>query len=49
MKKKNWKSAFKDTLPVLMGYLAMGFAAGVVLAGSLDKLPLKPLWGFFSR
>ena len=48
MKKKNWKSAFKDTLPVLMGYLAMGFAAGVVLAGSLDKLPLKPLWGFFS-
>ena len=48
MNKKNWKSAFKDTLPVLMGYLAMGAAAGIVLAGTLDKLPLKPVWGFFS-
>ena len=44
MKKKNWQSAFKDTLPVMMGYLAMGAAAGIVLAGALPRLPALPLW-----
>ena len=44
MKKKNWQSAFKDTLPVLMGYLTMGAAAGIVLAGALPQLPGMPLW-----
>lgn len=48
MKKKNWQSAFKDTLPVMMGYLAMGAAAGVVLAGAVKELPCLPLWGSFS-
>ena len=48
MKKKNWQSAFKDTLPVLMGYLAMGAAAGIVLAGTLPNLPAMPLWGTVS-
>ena len=48
MKKKNWQSAFKDTLPVLMGYLAMGAAAGIVLAGALPQLPATPLWGMVS-
>ena len=48
MKKKNWQSAFKDTLPVLMGYLAMGAAAGIVMAGTLPQLPATPLWGMFS-
>jgi len=48
MKKKNWQSAFKDTLPVLMGYLAMGAAAGIVLAGTLPTLPAMPLWGTVS-
>lgn len=48
MKKKNWQSAFKDTLPVLMGYLAMGAAAGIVMAGTLPQLPATPLWGMLS-
>lgn len=47
MKRKNWQSAFKSTLPVMMGYLAMGSAAGIVLAGSVPQLPAVPLWGFF--
>lgn len=49
MKKTSWQSAFKNTLPVMMGYLAMGGAAGIVLAGSLSQqLPAVPLWGMFS-
>ena len=48
MKKKNWQSAFKNTLPVMMGYLAMGAAAGIVLAGTLPQLPGTPLWAAFS-
>lgn len=48
MQKKNWQSAFKDTLPVLMGYLAMGAAAGIVLAGTMPQLPALPLWGMVS-
>lgn len=48
MKKKNWQRSFKDTLPVMMGYLAMGGAAGIVLAGSLPRLPAAPLWGTVS-
>ena len=48
MKKKNWQRAFKDTLPVMMGYLAMGAAAGIVLAGTLPRLPATPLWGSVS-
>lgn len=49
MKKSNWQSAFKNTLPVMMGYLAMGAAAGIVLAGSLSQLlPAIPLWGAVS-
>ena len=47
-KKKNWQCAFKDTLPVMMGYLAMGTAAGIVLAGALTQLPAAPLWGSVS-
>ena len=48
MKKKNWQSALKNTLPVMMGYLAMGAAAGIVLAGTLPQLPATPLWGTVS-
>ena len=48
MKMKNWQSAFKNTLPVMMGYLAMGAAAGIVLAGTLPRLPAMPLWATFS-
>lgn len=48
MKNPVWGRAFKDTLPVLMGYLAMGAAAGILLAGTLPQLPASPLWAAFS-
>ncbi|MBR2373972.1 MAG: AzlC family ABC transporter permease [Lentisphaeria bacterium] len=48
MNNQNWRDAFKNTLPVLMGYLTMGAAAGILLAGTLPQLPGKPLWAFFS-
>ena len=48
MKNPVWGRAFKDTLPVLMGYLAMGAAAGILLAGTLPELPALPLWAAFS-
>ena len=48
MKNPVWGRAFKDTLPVLMGYLAMGAAAGILLAGTLPELPLRPVWAAFS-
>ena len=48
MKNPVWGRAFKDTLPVLMGYLAMGAAAGILLAGTLPELPASPLWAAFS-
>lgn len=37
--------AFIDSLPVLMGYSSMGFAAGVLL-GARGDVPFSPLWGF---
>ena len=36
--------AFKDSIPVMMGYLTMGFAGGVLLAVKVN-LPCAPLWG----
>ena len=36
-----------DSLPVLMGYLTMGFVAGVLLAAKGDVV-LAPLWAFLS-
>lgn len=48
MKQKNWRAAFQNTLPVLMGYLTMGAAAGILLSGTLPELPGKPLWALFS-
>lgn len=41
--------AFIDSLPVLMGYTSMGFAAGVLL-GALggEVVPYSPVWGFAS-
>ena len=39
--------AFIDSLPVLMGYLAMGFAAGVLLAAR-GNLRLAPLWALLT-
>jgi predicted branched-subunit amino acid permease len=41
------KRAFLDSLPVLMGYSTMGFAAGVLL-GARGNVPFSPIWGFLS-
>jgi 4-azaleucine resistance transporter AzlC len=41
------KKAFIDSLPVLMGYSTMGFAAGVLLAAK-GGLPFAPIWAMLS-
>ena len=41
------KKAFIDSLPVLMGYSTMGFAAGVLMAAKAD-VPFAPVWGFLT-
>ena len=47
MTKKVFKAAFISSLPVLMGYTAMGMAAGILLAGTV-KLHALPFWAFLS-
>lgn len=47
MTKRVFKAAFISSLPVLMGYTAMGMAAGILLAGSV-KLYALPFWAFLS-
>ena len=44
---KVFKAAFISSLPVLMGYSAMGMAAGILLAGTV-KLHALPFWAFLS-
>ena len=39
------RRAFINSLPVLMGYLTMGFAAGVLFAVQV-KAPCAPVWSF---
>ena len=41
------RRAFVDSLPVLMGYSTMGFAAGVLM-GAKAGVPFSPVWGFLS-
>jgi 4-azaleucine resistance transporter AzlC len=41
------KRAFIDSLPVLMGYSSMGFAAGVLL-GAKGDVPFAPVWGLLT-
>ena len=41
-----FRRAFVCSLPVLMGYLTMGFAAGVLFAVQTD-VPWAPVWSFF--
>lgn len=41
------RRAFVDSLPVLMGYSTMGFAAGVLM-GAKAGVPFAPVWGFLS-
>ena len=38
-----FKKAFKDSIPVLMGYTTMGAAAGVLLAVQVG-VPYAPIW-----
>lgn len=45
--KNIFHQAFIDSLPVLMGYSTMGFAAGVLL-GARGDTPFSPIWGFLS-
>ena len=47
MTRKVFKAAFISSLPVLMGYTAMGMAAGILLAGTV-KLHALPFWAFLS-
>lgn len=47
MTKRVFKAAFISSLPVLMGYTAMGMAAGILLAGTV-KLTALPFWAFLS-
>jgi predicted branched-subunit amino acid permease len=48
MNKKNTISqAFAASLPVLMGYTAMGMAAGILLAGEIQRKDIA-FWAFLS-
>lgn len=47
IKGKTLKSAFTASLPVLMGYVAMGMAAGILLAGKIER-PDTPFWAFLT-
>lgn len=47
MTKRVLKAAFTASLPVLMGYLAMGMAAGILLAKTVE-IPAMPLWAFLT-
>ena len=42
-----FRRAFVDSLPVLMGYVTMGFVAGALLAAK-GNVTLAPLWAFLS-
>lgn len=47
MNKTVFKAAFKSSLPVLMGYLSMGMAAGFLLGEALPGIRAV-LWGFLT-
>lgn len=47
MNKKVLKAAFAASLPVLMGYTAMGAAAGILLASTVE-IPCMPFWAFLT-
>lgn len=42
-----FRRAFIDSLPVMMGYSTMGFAAGVLM-GARGDVPFSPAWGFLT-
>ena len=41
------RRAFVDSIPVLMGYVTMGFAVGALMAAKADVV-LSPLWAFLT-
>lgn len=45
--RKVLKAAWTSSLPVLMGYLTMGFAAGVLFTGRID-VPEAGFWAFLT-
>ena len=45
--RKVLKSAWLSTIPVLMGYLTMGFAAGILFAGRVQT-PSAGFWAFLT-
>lgn len=45
--KRVFNAAFNASLPVLMGYLAMGMASGILLAKTVS-IPCLPLWAFLT-
>ena len=47
MTRRVFKAAFLSSLPVLMGYTAMGMAAGILLAGKVEMRGM-PFWAFLS-
>ena len=47
MSRRLWKAAFTASLPVLMGYAAMGMAAGILLASTV-RIPFLPFWAFLT-
>ena len=47
IKAKTLRAAFVASLPVMMGYLAMGLAAGVLLAGKIER-PDITFWAFLT-
>ena len=46
-RRADFRRAFVDSLPVLMGYSTMGFVAGVLLAAK-GNVVLSPLWALLS-
>lgn len=47
MDRRVFRAALKSTLPVMMGYLTMGAAAGVLLSVG-TRVAFAPLWGFLT-
>ena len=47
MNRRVFKAAFISSLPVFMGYSAMGMAAGILLAGHV-RMSALPFWAFLS-
>lgn len=45
-RRRIFRAAFLASVPILLGYTTMGFAAGVMM-GVVDDVPFPPLWSGF--